>query len=369
MARSRSETVPGSMRSRIDSTSARMLRTLTNTGPATVKRFEPPADEMDEIASTLWSSLEHWFELIKDEIRKVPETTDSNIETEKSEPDQSLSADDNQNLDTRLIASELVRSKRVDVSVRPRSTASLESIRMSQPAVEFNMTRQCGEHGMNRGLYRDISRRLYQSFTANQEGTNLFNQASGVAEESSNGLAQWSEENSQNDESLQSPVYENASHSRDSDCVSLVHACSHDTDLEGEYLASFASGHLESSEGSATNATAESNATVHNTVRNEDQPIVGRSISYTNAIGDNSAQEGSVLAARAYQLSLSQSLSRSLSVERHSTESSQSSEKENEEVDRNDKDTMVERFADRLCAVVHGYHLISYSRPYWESAR
>ncbi len=30
---------------------------------------------------------------------------------------------------------------------------------------------------------------------------------------------------------------------------------------------------------------------------------------------------------------------------------------------------VVERLADRLCAVIHGYHLASFNRPFWETPR
>ena len=396
--RPRSETTPTFMRSRIDSTSARVFRTLTSAGTAASKRFDPPANEIDEIFSALWNSLEHWFDLIKDEIHRMPKTRSSSAG--KSESDASEDGKEDQDIDTRRIASQLVRSKPVDVSVRPKSTASLDSIRMSQPAVEFNLTRQCAEHGVNRGLYRDISRRLYNSY---QDQGGLARPHSDLTEESSNDSLQ---DTTPGDNRTQSPLYENALISRDSDFISLSpSASSHSesrvesevanssatavddgTDLEREYLMSYAADRSESNEMPALNTLGMMRSSLEDGVPRIERglsgaeqsqmrsdhtnyPLVGRSISYTYAIGESSAQEETLPAEGVYQFNLNHSFSRSLSMERNSLENSQNSTKDNDTSSENGKYSMVERFADRLCAVVHGYHLVSYSRPYWESSR
>jgi len=406
-SRPRTESAPNYMRSRLDSTSARVLRTLTSSSSTTVKRFEPPISEMNEIFSDLWSSLEHWFDLIKDEIHKSPQIRKSS----NGEVDPSLAienTEDCENLDTRSIASKLVRSKPVEVSVRPNSIASLESLRMSQPAVEFNLNRQCGEHGMNRGLYREISRRLYQSFNSNQD--HELNEENG---------SDSSLDHTPSNGNAPSPVYRNARHSQDSDNVSLSPSpTSHresenslsldviasdalqseatvsspntdalGSDLEREYLASFAIDNSESNEESESSVAVVGSANAEirvqrceegvseaelsqrqNSLRN--YPSVSRSISYTYAIGENIAQENFTLTEGIRSCGLSQSFSRSLSTERNSLESSQNSTKEHEESSiGSSKGSMIERFADRLCAVVHGYHLLSYCRPYRESDR
>ena len=412
-SRPRSESAPNYMRSRLDSTGVRVLRTLTSSSNTTVKRFEPPLVEMNETFSDLWSSLEHWFDLIKDEIHKFPQIRrPSNGEVDPGNATEST--EDGENLDTRSIASKLVRSKPVEVSVRPNSIASLESLRMSQPAVEFNLNRQCGEHGMNRGLYRDISRRLYHSFSSNQD------QSSHDLELNEESGSDSSQDHTPSNGNATSPLYQNARRSQDSDNVSLsLSPTSHresenlplfdfatsvslqseatvsspntdvlGADLEREYLASFAANNLESKEESGSSAAAAlGSANADNRIqRNEEgvseaefsqrqnslrnYPLVGRSISYTYAIGENTAQENFALTEGMHSFGLNQSFSRSLSMERNSLESSQNSTKESEESSiGSSKGSMIERFADRLCAVVHGYHLLSYCRPYRESDR
>ena len=410
--RPRSETTPNYIRSRLDSTSARVFRTFTSTSTTAVKRFEPPADEIEDMFSALWNSLEHWFDIIKDEIHRVPNARKSStvkIDSVVIEED----TEDCQSIDTRLIASQLVRSKPLEVSVRPRSTASLESIRMSQPAVEFNLSRQRGEHGTTRGLYRGISRRLYESFNPNH--ANLVHQDSEFTEENSSDSYQGSPPL---DDSSCSPVYRNALHSKDSDFVPLalsanghresedifsfnhansadvesalggmpVNSADHAANLEREYLMSFTADHVGDAEITETDTTVRVPANVEDgSQRNEAKsseielsqmrnnlasyPLVGRSISYTYAVGETSSHESNIQAERMHPLGLSQSFSRSLSVERDNLGSSQSSANESETNNRSDKESMVERFGDRLCAVVHGYHMASYSRPYWESSR
>ena len=425
--RPRSETTPNYIRSRFDSTSVRVLRTLTSAGTAAARRFEPPADEIEYIFGALWDSLEQWFDIIKDEIHRVPKAGKSSavkLDSDLIEEGTGVTEEgtavieegtgDCQSIDTRLIASQLVRSKPVDVSVRPHSISSLESIRMSQPAVEFNLSRQCGEHGRNRGLYRDLSRRLYESL--NQNHSDLVHQDSEFTEENSSDSYQ---DSPSPDNSFQSPVYRNALYSGDSDSLSLTHsangqresenvfsynhtssaglesamgglpvdAADHSADLGGEYLMSYAADHSGEREvsGETDNTVGASSSVEGGVQRNQDEsreteqsqmpnhltsyPLVARSISYTYAIGENSTQDSSIPADRMQPLSLSQSFSRSLSVERNSLESSQSSTKESEANNRGGKESMVEKFGDRLCAVVHGYHMVSYSRPYWESSR
>lgn len=344
--RPRSDTVPQSMRSRIDSTGVRVLRTLTSTAPSNVKKFEPPADEMDEILSALWHPLQQWFDLIKNEIHKAPDSYDDSNDTVEN-ADESM--------DTRLIASELVRSNPIKVnSVRPKSTASLESIRISQPAVEFNMPRQCGDHGINRGLYRDISRRLYQTFNSNQESSSLFHHSTGYNEESS--IDSYHAGDDDDDDGQRAAINH----------VSIDDV-DHDGNVEEDYLSTFNSNVLEDNDDAPTSNDVEN---VEDEERQDDdtgRSFMGRSISYRNAMGDSTSQASQSM--QGFQLSLSRSFSRSLSIERPVVESSQCS-KEDEKCDvKNDKETMVERFADRLCAVLHGYHLVSYTRPYWESLR
>lgn len=396
LSRPRSETAPQSVRSRLDSTGARVLRTLTNTGASVVKRFLPPAAEYDDILDALWCSLEDWFVLIQSEIRKIPKKGNAAGESEVKNPDQLESKSDNEDIETRLIASELVRSNPIDVSVRPKSTASLDSIRMSQPAVEFNMTRQYGDHSLNRGLYREISRRLYEAFNANY--------SSDCAEGSSNNSSELSHENLKNEGGAQYTAHENAPLSVCDESTPSNHSLEEDAATETVYSGNVfdhrnsdgpvtsETGDLEA--GCLSSAIVEDNAdstsepvriwdNVNNDMRNSreseasvglngsaDHPFISRSISYTNAVRGGAADESNSLAESVLQLSMNRTVSRAISADMSSTDASQCKvDSEGKSDDNSDKESMVERFADRLCAVLHGYHLFSYSRPFWESPR
>eukprot|EP00794_Sanderia_malayensis_P015706 gene15706-17291_t len=155
--RPRSETVPIGTRSRVDSTSTRLLRTLTANGAERGRNFRPPVEQMDEALNTLWDSLEHWFDLIKDELRRMP---DSSSALNKEDLESGGTQGENGEIKTWLIASELVRSKPKVKSNDRRSIASIESIRMSQPALEYNLARMNEDLNGSGSLSRSLGRMI-----------------------------------------------------------------------------------------------------------------------------------------------------------------------------------------------------------------
>ncbi|XP_065067816.1 E3 ubiquitin-protein ligase HACE1-like [Rhopilema esculentum] len=351
------------------------LRTLTGGAPQNSQQFKPPAGEIQETLSSLWSSLENWFILIKDEIRRAP-TSGSAKENQGAESAIPKECDDVDS-ETRFIASELVRSNPINISVRPRSTASIESILLSQPALEFNMARQSGDLNSSRGLHRDLSLRLMQrSISSNQprdpgslvlapETRFIDNDTADEAPAHANIGLNISED------AMLSPVDENETPATEN-VVSTVT----DSHTQDESLPSYNDNARPLEERDASLNISDNENPTNNT---RPRRLVRRSISYTNAVvGESQSLDGPDI-----ERQFLQQLSREASIEDHSTghidrflvphysgavdtkfaSTGAESDKSDEKVN------MIERFADRLCAVVHGYHLASFNCPYWESAR
>ncbi len=154
IARPRSETMPTGTRSRLDSTSNRLLRTLTTNGAQRQRNFKPPIEQIDESLNALWDALEHWFALIKDEIQRIPDSpVDSTLDGKLA-----VTATENRSVETKLLASELVRNKPKNITGDRRSITSLDSIRLSQPALEYNIAKASAD--LNNSLSRSIGKML-----------------------------------------------------------------------------------------------------------------------------------------------------------------------------------------------------------------
>ena len=352
------------------------LRTLTGGAPLNSQQFKPPAGEIQETLSGLWSSLENWFLLIKDEIRRAP-TSGSAKENPGAESAIPKECDDVDS-ETRFIASELVRSNPIDISVRPRSTASIESILLSQPALEFNMARQSGDLNSSRGLYRDLSLRLMQrSISSNQprdQGSLVIAPETRATENDTADEAPAHANNGVNfsEDAMLSPVDENETPATEKDTISTV-ADSHFQDVSPP---SYDDNARPLEERDASLNISDNENPTNNT---RSHRLVRRSISYTNAVvGESQSLDGLDV-----ERQFLQQCSREASIEDHSTGHTDifpvphySSAVDTKfastgaPIDKSDERVnMIERFADRLCAVVHGYHLSSFNCPYWESAR
>lgn len=419
--KSRTESFPASMRSRIDSTSTRVLRTFTNAA-ATPRAppFEPPVAQIDESLSALWSSLEHWFAVIKDEISKMPESeaVDPNPDSESAIPksESTFSNFEDQCVDSKLIASELLRSKPKDMSMKRRSTASIDSLRLSQPAMEFNMARHGGD--LSGSLSRDLGRMIFQrSLSSGNREPSLNYQIPGSPGDSlEDEFLRGQQENVDGSEPIFIPAYENALLSGDSEKlretsitpVSVAEIASQngnaiksDGELEGAVADGLSNGvahgimHASSTEASipskADSASPDANTDDYNQSHDPNdgatQPVMSRAISYTHAIGRSPFMEGNerypvgggplhrLTSLGANSLNSDEYSegfnSNASSLER--TVSTQGSDVVGNKSPRSPDDKgevgMVEKFADRLCAIVHGFHLTSYQGPYWESAR
>ena len=415
--KSRTESFPSSMRSRIDSTSTRVLRTLTNTAAPRAPPFEPPIEQIDDSLSALWSSLEHWFTVIKDEISKMPESeaVDPNSNSESAIPksESTFSNFEDQCVDSKLIACELMRSKPKDMSMKRRSTASIDSLRLSQPAMEFNMARHSGDLASSGGLSRDLGRMIFQrSLSSGNREPSLNYQIPGSPGDSPEvDFLQGQQENADSSEQILNSVYENALLSGDTETLRGTSV----TPVSGAEVTS-QNGTTARSDGELQEAAADglSNGVMHdmmNTSSTESsipskadsasadtnyrpsrdqsdaaaQPVMSRAISYTHAIGRSPFMEGndrypigggphhrltSFGASSANSDEYSEGFnSNASSLERSTQGSDVVDNKSPRSLDGNGEVSMVEKFADRLCAIVHGFHLTSYKGPYWESAR
>ena len=164
------------IRSRIDSTGSRILRSL---GAGTEiheqqLNFVVPVTEINESLNILWDTLDHWFILIREDLSRLPgspikmdnlslnesEDTPETVKEEVQVVSDAMDSGTQQEVSTREIAKALYRTKPKSNTNR-RSLVSLDSIILSQPALEFNMGKVSTDLSGSGNFSGGLERRLF----------------------------------------------------------------------------------------------------------------------------------------------------------------------------------------------------------------
>ncbi len=412
--RPRAESMPTGVRSRMESTSNRLLRTLTTSGAQKNRNFKSTIEHIDESLSSLWNSLEQWFLLVKDEIHRIPSSpTDSTSNQEDKSVEKG-------NLSTRMIASELVRSKPKNISSDRRSIASMESIRLSQPALEFNIAKMNEDLNSSVNLSRSLGRMLYnRSISANnRDSSDEDDEANQIDYDSVNlgdSMAQGGTENvaTASDEHAPNCTAENGAPAKDSAPSREQPSMNSESMVSELPLANFGT---QENQGSLSESNNQVSHPLHEDLRLHDHALSRRSISYTNAItqeplpddifvdtdipamlqgveldedtlspNDSSDEPVTPLGFSPFMdqtrvdsrpdnadttpIGSAQQTYSDIATSGTSEVLKTSMTSQDDATANGNVTEMVKKVSDRLCAVIHGYHLASFKRPFWESDR